>query len=98
MNEQERAEEHLHFEETDVGARGIARVYAEALLDAAEKENQAPDRLADLQTLVGQVFPAHPELETFLASGAVNRESKSAALAPPSSGGPTRCSSTSCSW
>ena len=55
----------------DVGAQRIARIYAEALLNAAEKRGQADGILEELESLVQDVFRADPHFETFLASPAV---------------------------
>jgi F-type H+-transporting ATPase subunit delta len=64
----------------DDRTRRVAGVYAEALLRAADKENQAGEVLEELETLAGQVFARDPELETFLASAAVGRERKAEAI------------------
>jgi len=58
----------------DVGSQRIARVYAEALLSAAVKHDQANAVLDELRTLVEQVFQADPRLEAFFSSLAVGRE------------------------
>jgi F-type H+-transporting ATPase subunit delta len=60
----------------DVGAERVARVYAEALYRAAQQHNQAREMLEELESLVRDVFPALPDLELFLASGAISRERK----------------------
>jgi F-type H+-transporting ATPase subunit delta len=59
-----------------VGAERVARVYAEALLNAAEKRNQAGEVLEELDSLVRDVFAANPDFEKFLASRAVSRDHK----------------------
>jgi F-type H+-transporting ATPase subunit delta len=58
----------------DVGAQRVARVYAEALLNAAQKRGQAEAVLEELDSLVRDVFKANPELETFLSATAVGRK------------------------
>jgi F-type H+-transporting ATPase subunit delta len=60
----------------DVGALRVARVYAEALMRAAEKQGKVEEVWEQLDSLVQELFPARPELEQFLASGAVTREDK----------------------
>jgi F-type H+-transporting ATPase subunit delta len=60
----------------DVGGERVARVYAEALLDAASERNQAEEMLEQLDSLVQDVFQASPQLEALLTSGAVSRENK----------------------
>src|SRR6516162_5718739 len=66
-----------HLEHTaDVGAQRIARVYAEALLNAAEKRNEAAAVSDQLDSLVHDLFRADPQFEAFLASGAISRKDK----------------------
>ena len=60
----------------DVGAQRVARVYAEALLNAADTQGQANEIVEELDSLVRDLFKAYPELETFLSSGAIGRERK----------------------
>ncbi len=61
---------------TDVGAEKIARVYAEALLNEAQKQGQEQEILEELRALINEVFRNHPELEEFLIHGAIGRENK----------------------
>jgi F-type H+-transporting ATPase subunit delta len=61
---------------TDVGAERVARVYAEALLNAGEKRNQAEEILSELEAMVGEVFRADPGFEAFLMSSAAGRDRK----------------------
>src|SRR5690349_11460480 len=60
----------------DVGEQRVARVYAEALLNAAEKKGRGDDVVEELDSLIRDVFRAAPELETFLSSAAVGRDRK----------------------
>jgi F-type H+-transporting ATPase subunit delta len=60
----------------DVSAQRIARVYAEALVNAADKQGQGDAVLEDLESLVRDVFRTDPLLETFLASGVISRRRK----------------------
>jgi F-type H+-transporting ATPase subunit delta len=60
----------------DVSTQRVARVYAEALLNAAEKQGQSEQVLESLDSLIRDVFPAEPQLEAFLQSSAVGRERK----------------------
>lgn len=64
----------------DVGALRVARVYAEALLHAAEKRNQVQEVWEELDSLVADLFAAKPELEVFLSSGAIGRNAKESVL------------------
>ncbi len=64
----------------DVGALRVARVYAEALLNAAEKRNQVQEVWEELDSLVSDLYAAKPELEVFLSSGAISRNAKESVL------------------
>jgi F-type H+-transporting ATPase subunit delta len=64
----------------DPSALRIARVYAEALFRATAKRNQADELLEELDTLLSRVFTADPQLEVFLASSAIDRPTKAAAI------------------
>ncbi len=65
-----------HQVTADVGAQRVARVYAEALLNAAEKHGQADEVLDELKSLVGDLFQADPQLEAFLVSASIGRNHK----------------------
>ncbi len=65
----------------NVGSQRVARVYAEALVNAAEKRGQADAFLGELKSLIRDVFPAEPQWEAFLASGAVARDRKAQVIA-----------------
>jgi F-type H+-transporting ATPase subunit delta len=64
----------------DVSARRIAKVYATALLNAAEQQGQAEEVLDEFNSLVREVFEKEPRLEVLLASPAVGRKARKAAL------------------
>jgi F-type H+-transporting ATPase subunit delta len=64
----------------DVTAQRVARVYAEALLKAAQKHSAADDVLQELQTLVLAIFKQQSLFETFLSSFAIDRKRKTAVL------------------
>jgi len=70
------AEAARHHTVHDVGGQRIARVYATALLNAAEKQGKAEEVLDELDSLVSDLFQADPQLEAFLASGAIGRHQK----------------------
>lgn len=57
-------------------ARQVARVYAEALLDKAEKTNEADEVGSELNALVGGVFKQGPTIETALSSPVIKRSAK----------------------
>jgi F-type H+-transporting ATPase subunit delta len=58
------------------GAARIARTYAEALMNVAEKRDQADAVGEELESLVQDVFKAEPRLEALLATPAVKRKTK----------------------
>src|SRR3989442_4958222 len=60
----------------DVSAQRVARVYAEALWNAADKQGQSDDVVEALESLIRDLFKAEPQLEAFLTSSAVGRERK----------------------
>jgi F-type H+-transporting ATPase subunit delta len=60
----------------DVGTERVGRVYAEALLNAAEQQGQGDTVLAELQSLVGDIFATDPQFEQFLSSSAIGRDRK----------------------
>jgi F-type H+-transporting ATPase subunit delta len=64
----------------DVGSLRIARVYAEALLNVAEKQGQADAILGELDSLVDDVFSQSPQLEVLFSSAAVGRHVRTAAI------------------
>jgi F-type H+-transporting ATPase subunit delta len=68
--------EHIH----NVSAQRVARVYAEALLNAAEKRGEADAVAEQLDSLIKDVFQADPQFEAFLSSGAVGRLPKASVL------------------
>jgi len=60
----------------DVSAQRVAHVYAEALLNAADKQGQSDQVVEELESLIRDLFQAAPELEALVASSAVGRERK----------------------
>ena len=60
----------------DVRSQQVARVYAEALMNAAQKKGKADSILAELDSLVNELFKGEPLMEKFLASGAIRRDAK----------------------
>lgn len=68
-------EELRHDLLADVDAQRVGRIYAEALLNAAEKNGQGDAVLGELEGLVGEVL-ANPTIEEFLRSGAISRDRK----------------------
>jgi F-type H+-transporting ATPase subunit delta len=64
----------------DVSTQRIARVYAEALLRAADKHGLAGEILDELDSLVQDVFSREPQWEAFLSSGAIGRGRKAQAI------------------
>ena len=66
--------------EADVGARRVARVYAEALFDEASAHSQAREVLDELDALLNEVVRPNPETEAFFTSAAIGRERKAEVL------------------
>jgi F-type H+-transporting ATPase subunit delta len=64
----------------DVNLQGVANAYAEALLNAAEKRNQAQSLLEELDSLVRDVCERDPLLDAFLTSSSIGREQKDVEL------------------
>jgi F-type H+-transporting ATPase subunit delta len=60
----------------DVGAQRVAGVYAEALLDAADRVGQADALTNEFDSLMHDVLPKCADFATVLASGAVGRNNK----------------------
>ncbi len=67
-------------DKADVSARRIAKVYATALLDTAGQRAEADTVLAELDSLVRDVFAREPRLEMLLSSAAIGRHERHAAL------------------
>jgi F-type H+-transporting ATPase subunit delta len=80
MTSQQPEEHAAHHHVADVTAQRVARVYAEALLHAAVRQNAADEVLEDLQALVQDVFQREPLLEQFLGSFAIHHKQKAATL------------------
>ena len=74
------AEQQQFHATADVGSQRVAKVYAEALLNAAGKRGEADSVLDELGSLVDGVFKTDPQLETFLCGAAVSRTPKAAVL------------------
>ncbi|MBI1917902.1 MAG: ATP synthase F1 subunit delta [Planctomycetes bacterium] len=64
----------------DVGARRVARVYAEALFNEANARNQSREILDELEALVNDVVRPNPDTEAFFRSAAIGRDRKAEAL------------------
>src|SRR6516165_1854428 len=64
----------------DVQAQGIARVYAEAMLNAAEKAGDPDLVIEELTSMVNDVCRAEPGFEAFLSSGAIGRDRKAVTI------------------
>jgi len=64
----------------DDATRHVARIYAEALLGAADKRQQTQEVLEQLEELVRQVLARDSAFALFLASAVIGREHKREAL------------------
>jgi F-type H+-transporting ATPase subunit delta len=69
-----------HDLQADAGAQRVARVYAEALLAEAEKQNLAREIEQELDGLVREVAGADPILRNFFLGGVVGRGARKVAL------------------
>ena len=69
-----------YHDRADVSARRIAKVYAETLLNAAQKQGQDQDVLEELGSLVRDVFEQDPRLEVLLSSAAIGRHARREAI------------------
>src|SRR5262249_58336650 len=74
-------EEKPQYRVTDVSAVRVARVYAEALLDAAAEQNQVQEVLDELSELVENVLGKEADLWAFLESPTISRERKQEVIA-----------------
>jgi F-type H+-transporting ATPase subunit delta len=70
----------LHPTVFDVGTQRVAKVYAEAILRAAQARGQADELQEELDSLITNVLDADPRLETFLGSGAIGKHPKAEVL------------------
>lgn len=64
----------------DAGARRIARVYAEALLNVAQQQGQMDSVLEELDSLVRDVFDKDDRLEVLFSGAALGRNARAAAI------------------
>jgi F-type H+-transporting ATPase subunit delta len=70
----------LHPTVMDVGTQRVAKVYAEAILRAAEARGQVEELEQDLDSLLKDVLDKDPRLETFFSSGAIGKHPKAQVL------------------
>jgi F-type H+-transporting ATPase subunit delta len=71
------AEESLALGVADVGSLQVARVYAEALLNASEQSGDTDAVLADFQALLTALEKPRSELRSFFVSGVIGRITRS---------------------
>jgi F-type H+-transporting ATPase subunit delta len=74
-------EEQPQYRVTDVSAVRVARVYAEALLNAATERSQVDEVFAELGELIDNVLGTNAELWGFLESPVISRERKAEVIA-----------------
>jgi F-type H+-transporting ATPase subunit delta len=67
-------------DKADVSARRIAKVYATALLNAADKNGDEQAVMWELESLVRDVFEKEPRLEVLLSGAAIGRHARQAIL------------------
>ena len=66
--------------EADVGVEHVARVYAKALLDAADGAGRTAAAVEEFDAFLGEVLDRFPKIEAVLASALVSIEEKSCIL------------------
>ncbi len=64
----------------DVSAERLARVYAEALMGAADAVGQTRDVIEDIDSLIDDVLRNQPQLEPLFGGAAVGRHARRAAI------------------
>ena len=64
----------------DVSERKLARIYAEALLNAAEKNDAGPEVLGELHQFLDDIRRRDPYVRAFFTSGVIGKERREAAL------------------
>ena len=72
--------ESQHEFTADASAQRIARVYAEALLDEAQRHGDAEATLEDLNVLLRDVTAADPLIASFFLGGVIGRETRAHVL------------------
>ncbi len=60
----------------DDATRHVARIYAESLLNAADKQQQTQEVLEQLEALIHDVLAQHSEIAQLFASAVISREHK----------------------
>jgi F-type H+-transporting ATPase subunit delta len=70
----------VHQAQPDVSERHLARIYGEALLNAAERQNAAEEVLAELHDLVADVTRRDPYVLAFFTSGVIGKERRESAI------------------
>jgi F-type H+-transporting ATPase subunit delta len=66
--------------QVDVGERRLARVYAEALLNAAEREQAAEEITDELQALIAELNRSESYVRAFFTSGIIGKERREVAI------------------
>ena len=64
----------------DVSAQRVARIYAEALLNAADKNDAGTQIQGELHQLLGDIGRRDPYVRAFFTSGVIGKERREAAL------------------
>ncbi|HIQ22638.1 MAG TPA: ATP synthase F1 subunit delta [Planctomycetes bacterium] len=67
-------------QDAERGAEGVAEVYAEAILDAAEKAGRTEAILEEFDSFIADVLDRFPRLEQVLASRLISHEDRSRTL------------------
>ena len=73
-------QELVHHAQPDVSARRLARIYGEALLNAAERENAGQDVMDELHELTADLSRRESFVREFFISGVIGKERRELAL------------------
>jgi F-type H+-transporting ATPase subunit delta len=66
---------------TDVGAEAVARVYAEALLAAADQAGQTQQVVEEIDSFLDDLYASRPNFEVILSGAALGRKARHGAIA-----------------
>ena len=64
----------------DIGAKRLATIYSEALLNAAQASDSVAQVLEEIDSVIDDVFKGNPRLEALLAGAAVGRKTREEAI------------------
>jgi F-type H+-transporting ATPase subunit delta len=74
------AAESVHEAQPDVSEQRLARIYAEALLNLAQRDHEVTEILDELRQLVGRIASKHGDMEAFFTGEVVGRQRRGEVL------------------